>query len=83
MTTNTTHPGASRIAMRIAFALVAFGACSACKPPEPPPTDEPPEPQATQLRDAIQAPIEKAKAVEDQVQDAAEKQRAEIEAAGG
>jgi hypothetical protein len=83
MTTNTTHPGVSRIAMRIALALVTFGACTACKPPEPPPTDEPPEPQATQLRDAIQAPIEKAKAVEDQVQDAADKQRAEIEAAGG
>ena len=83
MTTSTMHPGISRIAMRIALALVAFGACSACKPPEPPPTDEPPEPQATQLRDAIQAPIEKAKAVEDQVQDAADNQRAKIEAAGG
>ena len=83
MTTNTAYPGVSRIAMRIALALVAFAACSACAPPEPPPTDEPPEPQATQLRDAIQAPIEKAKAVEDQVQDAADQQRAEIEATGG
>jgi hypothetical protein len=83
MTTNIAHPGVSRIAMRIALVLSAFAACNACMPPEPPPTDEPPEPQATQLRDAIQAPIEKAKAVEDQVQDAADKQRAEIEAAGG
>ena len=83
MITNTTHPYLSRIAMRLVPALIAFAACSACAPPEPPPTDEPPEPQATQLRDAIQAPIEKAKAVEDQVQDAADEQRAEIEAAGG
>ena len=56
---------------------------SACRP-EPPPTDEPPKPQATeatQLRDAIQAPIDKAKAVEDTVQEAADKQQAEIDAA--
>jgi hypothetical protein len=83
MTTNTTHSYLSRIAIRLVPALIAFAACSACTPPEPPPTDEPPEPQATQLRDAIQAPIEKAKAVEDQVQDAADERRAEIEAAGG
>jgi len=83
MTTNTAHPYLSRTVMRLALAVIVAGACSACRPPEPPPTDEPPEPQATQLRDAIQAPIEKAKAVEDQVQDAADEQRAEIEAAGG
>lgn len=57
---------------------------SACRP-EPPPTDEPPKPQATaeatELRDAIQAPIDKAKAVEDTVQEAADKQQAEIDAA--
>jgi PBP1b-binding outer membrane lipoprotein LpoB len=34
----------------------------------------------TQLRDTIQAPIEKANAVEDQVLEAAEQQRADIEA---
>ena len=57
-------------------------ALSACKP-EPPPIDEPPKPQATatELRDAIQAPIDKAKAVEDTVQEAADKQQAEIDAA--
>lgn len=81
--TNTPRADASRSALRIAFVLIAFAACVACKPPEPPPTDEPPEPQAAQLRDAIQAPIDKAKAVEDQVQDAADRQRAEIDAAGG
>ena len=63
--------------------------------PEPPPTDQPPEPQAdaTQadapaqqrgaLTEAIQAPIDKAKGVEDTVLDAAEKQKAEIDAQTG
>jgi hypothetical protein len=59
-------------------------ALSACTP-EPPPTDEPPKPQATaeatELRDAIQTPIDKAKAVEDTVQEAADKQQAEMDAA--
>ncbi len=58
-------------------------ACAACSKPEPLPTEQPPEPQATQLRDAIQAPIDKAKAVEGTVQDAADKQKAAIEASGG
>jgi len=83
MTKNAARPRASRTAARLACALVAFGACIACRPPEPPPTDEPPEPQATQLRDAIQAPIDKARAVEDEVQEAADAQRAAIDAAGG
>lgn len=55
----------------------------ACRP-VPPPTDERPEPQAaraTELRDAVQAPRDKARAVEKQAQDAADKQRAEIDAA--
>ncbi len=68
--------------------------CAACSRPEPPPTDQPPEPQAaaavaatgerhTQLRDAIQRPIDKAKAVEGVTLDAAERQRAEIDAQTG
>jgi hypothetical protein len=70
-----------RIAL-IAFALTGLGACK----PEPPPTDEPPEPKAvaaenTELRDAIQKPIDQAKSVEGAVQEAADKQRAEIDAA--
>ena len=67
--------------------------CAACSKPEKP-GDDPPDPQAqasaaataeqdTELRDAIQAPIEKAKAVEGQLQEAADKQQAEIEAQGG
>ena len=64
--------------------LIALGlGLSACKP-EPPPTDEPPKPQATeatQLRDAIQQPIDTARAVEATVQEAADKQQAQIDAA--
>ena len=65
------------------FALVPVACCAACSPPPKPPADQPPAPQATQLRDAIQAPIDKAKAVEGQVQDAADAQRKAIEDAGG
>ena len=65
-------------------ALLMALACAGCNRPPPPPPDQPPEPQAnTQLGDAIQAPIERAKAVEDVVQDAAETQKAAIEAAAG
>ncbi len=59
----------------------------ACRPASPP-TDAPkPEPQAvqtaqaTELRDAIQAPMDKARAVEEQTQKAADDQRAAIDAA--
>src|SRR3546814_1650915 len=65
-------------------ALLLALACAACNRPPPPPPEQPPEPQAsTQLGDAIQAPIERAKAVEGAVQDAAEKQKAAIDAAAG
>ena len=77
-----------------ACAVLVLLSCVACSRPEPPPTDQPPEPQAdtavaaageshTQLRDAIQRPIDKAKAVEDVTLDAAERQRAEIDAQTG
>lgn len=72
-----------------ALLLLCLSAC-ACSRPEPPPTDQPVEPQAdtateqhTELRDAIQRPIDKAKAVEDTVLDAAERQQAEIDAQTG
>ena len=62
-------------------ALLVLGACSKPTPPDP---ERPVEPQAsaTELRDAIQEPLDKAKAVEGDVQKAAEAQRAAIEAAG-
>lgn len=64
-------------ATTVLFLLVA------CSRPKPPEKERPVEPQATQLRDAIQAPIEKAQQVEDQVKAAADAQRAAIEAAEG
>ena len=71
--------------------------CVACSKPQPPETDRPPEPQAgaTQgtdqgaaatgagLRDAIQQPIDRARAVDAQVEDAAAKQRAAVDAQSG
>jgi PBP1b-binding outer membrane lipoprotein LpoB len=73
--------------------LFAF-ALAGCSAPTPPPTDQPPEPQAdpqaaaqhardTQLRDAIQRPIDKAKGVEDTTLKAADEQKQQIEDAGG
>jgi hypothetical protein len=61
-------------------------ACAACSKPEPPDKEQPPEPQAmhdTQLRDAIQAPIDRAKAVEPAVLDAAQQQKDAIDAQAG
>lgn len=59
----------------------------ACDKPKPPPTDAPPAPTTsardTQLRDAIQQPIDRAKAVEAQLQDAAARQQAAIDAQTG
>ena len=69
-------------------ALLALAApmLSACSKPEPPEKERPPEPQAetnTELRDAIQAPIDKARAVDDDVQKGADRERQAIEDAGG
>ena len=66
----------------LALSLVAVSACK----PTPPPTDQPPEPQAAtagsgRLRDAVKQPLDKAKAVEAATQQAAEAQRAAIDAA--
>jgi len=58
-------------------------ACAACSKPEPPEKEKRPVPQATDLRDAIQAPIDRAKAVEPAVLDAAKKQQDQIDAQTG
>ncbi|MGQ4582369.1 hypothetical protein [Lysobacter sp. F60174L2] len=73
----------SRAALASALCCAAL-ALSACKP-TPPDPERPVEPQAhaTGLRDAMQEPLDKAKAVEGDMQKAAEAQRAAIEAAGG
>ena len=63
--------------------IAATALLAGCSRPKPPEKDRPVEPQATQLRDAIQAPMEKARQVEGDVQEAADQQRAEIEAQGG
>ena len=69
--------------------LLAVGillACAACNKPEPPKKEQPPEPQAGQhaeLLNAIQLPIDRAKAVEPQVLDAAKKEQDDIEAQTG
>lgn len=72
--------------MRLALILAAALLSSACDAPKPDPTpDTVPEPQAanTELREAIQAPLDKAREVEDtQAADEAERQRA-LEEAGG
>ena len=71
------------------FLFLAFAA-AACSAPTPPPTDQPPDPQAasqqardTQLRDAIQRPIDKAKGMEDTTLKAADEQKQQIEDQGG
>ena len=74
-----------RILRRAWLPVLCLAMLAACRP-EPPPTEQPPEPQAqahTDLRDAIQAPQDKARAVEKTVQDAADRQQAQIEEAEG
>ena len=69
----------------VAATLLLFGV-AACSKPEPPKKDQPPEPQAeqhTELRDKIQKPIDRAKAVEAQVLDAAKQQQDDIDAQTG
>ncbi|GAB2488857.1 hypothetical protein [Arenimonas alkanexedens] len=72
--------------MRLVLIFAAVLLASACDAPTPDPApDALPEPQAqhTELRDAIQAPLDKARAVEDtQAADEAERQRV-LEEAGG
>ena len=73
----------SRPAVPAAVAAIATTAlllCAACSKPRPPDTDRPPEPRAA---DAIHQPIDRAKAAEGDVEDAAAKQRAAIDAQTG
>ena len=68
----------NRAPLALAAALtLGLAACS--PPPETPPIDDPPEPQATALRDAINEPLDKARAVEGSVQRAADAQRRVID----
>ncbi|MDG2525114.1 hypothetical protein P6166_07070 [Stenotrophomonas sp. HITSZ_GD] len=60
------------------LAVALLGACS--RPP-PAPTEQRPEPQATALRDAVNAPLDKAKGVQATADAAAAQQEADIDAA--
>jgi hypothetical protein len=69
----------------IALACTLLVALGACGKPQPPDKEQPPEPQAqrSELRDAVQQPIERARQADADVQKAAEAQRAAIDAATG
>lgn len=67
--------------MHLLAAAVLTIAAAGCSKPTVPPPEKKPEPQATGLRDAMQAPIDRAKAVEGVQRDADAARRAEIDAA--
>lgn len=78
--------------IKLPFALAASLALCACSDPAPTPTPDPPEPQTaaanapaaeehTELRDAMQAPLEKAQSVEVTLQESAERRDDALEAA--
>lgn len=70
----------------LAWCVLLLSTLSACSKPKPPDKERPPEPQAAQhtgMRDAIKAPIDKARMVEADMKKAGEAQRAAIEAQTG
>jgi hypothetical protein len=71
------------VRLLLCCALLALAACSK---PQPPEKDRPVEPQAqahTEPRDAMQAPIDKARQAEADVEQAQDARDAALEAAGG
>ncbi len=77
-------PGLAReVAMfiRIVLPLACLLALCGCNRPVPPDPDKRPEPQATALRDAMQQPLDKAKAARDTLEKAPDTRAAdEVEA---
>lgn len=72
--------------MRLLSVLAASMLLAACRDPAPTPTPDPPEPQTTaateehtELRDAMQAPLDKAAAVEDTLQESARRRDEQLE----
>ena len=69
--------------IRTVLPLLAMIVLSACNRPVPPAPDTPPEPQATELREAIQKPIDQARSVSDTLQQSADARAAEADRASG
>ena len=69
--------------IRTVLPLLAMIVLSACNRPVPPAPDTPPEPQAAELRDAFQKPIDRAKAVSDTLKQSADARAAEADRASG
>ncbi|MCC4585912.1 hypothetical protein LL962_02060 [Xanthomonas sp. NCPPB 1067] len=69
--------------MKLPWMLAAIAALllAGCQRPQPAPTDQKPDPQATALRDHIQQPLDKARAVQAASDQAADAQRNAIDAA--
>jgi hypothetical protein len=65
------------------IALAALLLCAACSKPAPPETDRPPEPQADAAQATIRQPIDRARAVQGEVDAGAAKQRADVDAQAG
>jgi hypothetical protein len=65
------------------IALAALLLCAACSKPAPPETDRPPEPQADAAQATIRQPIDRARAVQGEVDAGATKQRAGVDAQTG
>ena len=65
------------------FAAAAGLLLAGCNAPDPAPDEGVPDPQATELRDAIQEPLDKAKAVEATDAARAAERDAALDAAGG
>jgi hypothetical protein len=65
------------------IALAALLLCAACSKPAPPETDRPPEPQADAAQATIRQPIDRARAVQGEVDAGATKQRDGVDAQTG
>ncbi|HBK47606.1 MAG TPA: hypothetical protein DDZ67_14480 [Xanthomonadaceae bacterium] len=66
---------------KLSLGLLLLTLLAGCKRPQPPPTDKPPEPQASAMRDAIQQPLDKAHALQRDLDQAAARQGAAVDAA--
>ncbi|MNV87502.1 hypothetical protein D3C71_1816260 [compost metagenome] len=63
--------------IRIVLPLACRLALCGCNRPVPPAPDKPPEPQATALRDAMQQPLDKAKAARETLEKAGDTRAAD------